>query len=179
MLLNGWHLFMENKNMMLLTVELRKKHPSTTQASAKNSPNSQQQQFQREKEATSLELGKRKGTSHKTLQPGLQNPKDSAGCHGKCISDSQNNDGITEKGGGQIKITEMISDIFDAIQEFYEAINDMKSHISDNNSSICNNIQTNNLSLRQKNETLWCFEKVLRTIKACDNDNSFVNKMNE
>ncbi|MBW0530286.1 hypothetical protein O181_070001 [Austropuccinia psidii MF-1] len=50
-----------------------------------------------------------------TLQPGLQNPKESAGCHGKCISDGQNNDGITEKGGIQTKKAEIISDILDGI----------------------------------------------------------------
>ncbi|MBW0555818.1 hypothetical protein O181_095533 [Austropuccinia psidii MF-1] len=88
---------------------MEEKQPSTTQASAKNSPSGQQQQFQSEKEATSSEQGKRKGTSHKTLQPGLQDSKDSTGCRGKCISDDQNNDGITKEGGSQIKISEMIS----------------------------------------------------------------------
>ncbi|MBW0483029.1 hypothetical protein O181_022744 [Austropuccinia psidii MF-1] len=76
---------------------MEEKQPTTTKASAKNSPNSHQQQFQREKAATSSKQGQKQGTSHKTLQPGLQDPKDSAGCHGKCISDGQNNDGITEK----------------------------------------------------------------------------------
>ncbi|MBW0569095.1 hypothetical protein O181_108810 [Austropuccinia psidii MF-1] len=71
---------------------MEEEQPSNTQASAKNSPNRQQQQFQRENTATSSKQGQRQGTSHKTLQPGLQNPKDSAGCHGKCISDGQNND---------------------------------------------------------------------------------------
>ncbi|MBW0504635.1 hypothetical protein O181_044350 [Austropuccinia psidii MF-1] len=114
-----------------LNSRMEEKQPSTTQESAKNSPNSQQQKLQCEKAAKSSEKGKRKGTSHKTLQPGLQNPKYSAGCHGKCISYGQRNYGITEKGGSQIKISEMIPDIFDAIPELYEAINDVKSHISD------------------------------------------------
>ncbi|MBW0506667.1 hypothetical protein O181_046382 [Austropuccinia psidii MF-1] len=96
-------------------LRMEKKQPLTTQASAKNSPSRQQKQFQCEKAATSSEKGKRKGTSHKTLQPGLQNPKDSAGLHGICISDGQKNDGIAEKGGNQIKISEMISDILDGI----------------------------------------------------------------
>ncbi|MBW0562094.1 hypothetical protein O181_101809 [Austropuccinia psidii MF-1] len=127
------------------------------------------EEFQCEKAATSSERGQRQGTNHKALQPGLQNPKDSAGCHGKCISDCQSIDGITEKGGSQIKISEIISDIFDAIPELYEAINDVKSHISDKNSSICNNIKTNNLSLSQINENTMCFEKGLRAImSACD-----------
>ncbi|MBW0591382.1 hypothetical protein O181_131097, partial [Austropuccinia psidii MF-1] len=51
---------------------MEEKQPSTTQTSAKNSPSGQQQQFQHEKAAVSPERGKRKGTSDKTLQPGLQ-----------------------------------------------------------------------------------------------------------
>ncbi|MBW0522232.1 hypothetical protein O181_061947 [Austropuccinia psidii MF-1] len=155
------------------------KQPSTTQASSKNSPSSQQQKFQHEKAATRSKQGKMQGTSHKTLQPGLQNPKDSAGCHVKCISDGQNNDGIIEEGGSQIKISEMISDIFNSIQEVYEAINDVKTHVSDKNSSICSNIKTKNLTLSQINETLMCFEKVSRTIKFYNNENSFGNNINE
>ncbi|MBW0578088.1 hypothetical protein O181_117803, partial [Austropuccinia psidii MF-1] len=62
---------------------MEEKQPSTTKASAKNSPNSQKQQFQCEKAATSSKQGQRQGTSHKELQPGLQDPKDSAGCHVK------------------------------------------------------------------------------------------------
>ncbi|MBW0496389.1 hypothetical protein O181_036104 [Austropuccinia psidii MF-1] len=158
---------------------IEEKQPPTTQASAKNSPNSQQQKFQHEKAAQSSEKGKKKGTSHKNLQPGLQIPKDSAGCHGKCISDGQNNDGITEKGGSHIEISEMISDIFDSIAELYEAINDAKIHVSDKDSSICKNLKTNDLSLSQINETLMFLKKVSRTIKTSNNDNSFGNKINE
>ncbi|MBW0592333.1 hypothetical protein O181_132048 [Austropuccinia psidii MF-1] len=133
---------------------MEEKQPSTTQESAKNRPSSQQQQFQREKEATSSKEGQRQGTSHKILQTGLQDPKDSAECHGKCISDGQNNDRITEKGGSQIEISEIISDIFDSIPEFYEAINYIKTHVSDKKSSIFNNLKTNNLSLSPINETI-------------------------
>ncbi|MBW0513007.1 hypothetical protein O181_052722 [Austropuccinia psidii MF-1] len=77
------------------------------------------------------------------------------------------------------KISEMISDILDSIPNLYIAINDMKSQISDKNLSICNNLKTNNLSLSQTNETLMCFEKVLRIIKTSKNENSFGNKLNE
>ncbi|MBW0553540.1 hypothetical protein O181_093255 [Austropuccinia psidii MF-1] len=63
--------------------KMEEKQPSTTQASAKNSPSSQQKQLQCEKAATSSKKGQRQGTSHKTLQPGLQDPKDSSGLHGK------------------------------------------------------------------------------------------------
>ncbi|MBW0573844.1 hypothetical protein O181_113559 [Austropuccinia psidii MF-1] len=119
------------------------KQPSTTQESAKNRPSSQQQEFLHEKAAKSSKQGKRQGISHKPLQPGLQIPKDSAGCHQKCISDGQNNDGITEKGGSQIKISEIIPDICYYIPELYKAINDLKAHVSDKNLSICNNPNKN------------------------------------
>ncbi|MBW0588858.1 hypothetical protein O181_128573 [Austropuccinia psidii MF-1] len=161
-----------------LDTRIEEKQPSTTQTSVKNSPSGKQQQFQREKAATSSKQGQREGTSPKALQPRIQDSKDSAGCHRKCISDGQNHDGITEEGGSQIKIPESISDIFDSIPELYEAINDVKKHLSDKNETICNNIKTNNLSLYQINETLMCFEKALRTIKTSSNDNSFCNKIN-
>ncbi|MBW0590439.1 hypothetical protein O181_130154 [Austropuccinia psidii MF-1] len=66
---------------------IEEKKPSTTQASTKNIPSSQQKKFQCKKEEISSEQGKRQSTTNKTLHPGLQNPKDSEGCHGKCISD--------------------------------------------------------------------------------------------
>ncbi|MBW0553135.1 hypothetical protein O181_092850 [Austropuccinia psidii MF-1] len=52
---------------------MEEKQRSTTQSSAKNSPNGQQQQFQHEKAATKSEQGQRQVTSHKALLPGLQN----------------------------------------------------------------------------------------------------------
>ncbi|MBW0475276.1 hypothetical protein O181_014991 [Austropuccinia psidii MF-1] len=85
--------------------------------------------------------------------------------------------GIIEKGGSQIKISEMISYIFESIPELSEAINDVKTHVSDKNSSICNNLKTNNLSMSQINETLVCFENFSRTIKTSNNENSFGNKI--
>ncbi|MBW0586101.1 hypothetical protein O181_125816 [Austropuccinia psidii MF-1] len=57
---------------------MEEKQLFTTQASAKNRPSSQQQQFQCGGAATSSKQGQRQATSHKTLQPGLQNPKNSA-----------------------------------------------------------------------------------------------------
>ncbi|MBW0543535.1 hypothetical protein O181_083250, partial [Austropuccinia psidii MF-1] len=93
------------------------KQPSTTKASSKTSPSGQKQKFQSEKAATSSKQGQMEGTSPKALQPGIQDFKHSAGCHGRYISDGQSHDGITEEGGSQIKIPEMISDIFDSIPE--------------------------------------------------------------
>ncbi|MBW0543693.1 hypothetical protein O181_083408 [Austropuccinia psidii MF-1] len=81
-LLNGWHLLMEKKNMILSKAEWRK-IPTTTKASSKSSSNSN---------IKKQPQGKREGTSPKALQPGLQDSEDSAGCHGKCISDGQNHD---------------------------------------------------------------------------------------
>ncbi|MBW0573155.1 hypothetical protein O181_112870 [Austropuccinia psidii MF-1] len=108
---------------------MEEKQPFTTQASAKNSPSSQKKQLQCEKEATSSKQGQRQGTSPKPLQQWLQNPKHLAECHEECISDGQNNDGITDKGGSKVKISEMICDIFDSRQELYESINDVKTHV--------------------------------------------------
>ncbi|MBW0529356.1 hypothetical protein O181_069071 [Austropuccinia psidii MF-1] len=53
---------------------MEEKQPSTTQASAKNSPNSKQQKFQSGKAATASEQGKRKGTSHKPYSQGYRIP---------------------------------------------------------------------------------------------------------
>ncbi|MBW0505584.1 hypothetical protein O181_045299 [Austropuccinia psidii MF-1] len=118
---------------------MEEKQPSTTKAGSKTSPSGQKQQFQREEAATSSKQGQREGTSPKALQQELQDSKYSAEFHGKCISDGQNHDGTTEEGGSQIKIPEMISDIFDSTPELYEAISDVKNHLSDKNETICNN----------------------------------------
>ncbi|MBW0521875.1 hypothetical protein O181_061590 [Austropuccinia psidii MF-1] len=87
-----------------LSSRMEEKQPSTTQISAKNIPSGQEQNLKHEKAAKSSEQGQRKGISHKILQPGLQDSTDSTGCHGKFISDGQNNDGITKEGGSQIEI---------------------------------------------------------------------------
>ncbi|MBW0582213.1 hypothetical protein O181_121928 [Austropuccinia psidii MF-1] len=71
---------------------MEEKQPSTTKATAKTSRSGHQQQFQREKAATSSKQGQREGTSPKALQPGMQDSKDSAEYHGTCISDGQNHD---------------------------------------------------------------------------------------
>ncbi|MBW0513502.1 hypothetical protein O181_053217 [Austropuccinia psidii MF-1] len=76
---------------------VEEKKPSTTQTSLKTSPNSQKQKSQHEKSFKDSEQGQSKGTSHKTMQPVLQNPKYSAGFNGKCVSDGQNHDGMKEK----------------------------------------------------------------------------------
>ncbi|MBW0463996.1 hypothetical protein O181_003711 [Austropuccinia psidii MF-1] len=124
--------------------------PSTTQTDSKTIPSGQKQKLKSEKEVKSSEQGQGQSTSQKTIHPRLQNPKDSSGCHGKCVSDDQNHDGNAEKGGIQIKISEMISGILDEITAFYIAINDLKNHIYDRSSTICNNLKKSNLSSSQK-----------------------------
>ncbi|MBW0546224.1 hypothetical protein O181_085939 [Austropuccinia psidii MF-1] len=137
--INQWMAFLDGKEKYdSFNSRMEEKQPSTTQASAKNRLSGQWQRFQCEKAATISEQRQRQSTSYKTLHKMLQNPKYSTGCHGKCISDGQNNDGIKEKEGSQTKILEIISDILDGISNLYIAINDLKSHISDKNSSICN-----------------------------------------
>ncbi|MBW0583656.1 hypothetical protein O181_123371 [Austropuccinia psidii MF-1] len=75
------------ENHDALDTRMEEKQPFTTQASAENSPSGQQQQFQHEKAATSSKQRQREGTSHQTLQPGLQDSKNSTGCREKCVSD--------------------------------------------------------------------------------------------
>ncbi|MBW0545818.1 hypothetical protein O181_085533 [Austropuccinia psidii MF-1] len=79
---------------------MEEKRPSTTQTSH----NSWKKKFQHEKAAKSSYQGQRQGTSHKAIQPGLKNPKDSTRCHGNFVSNSQNHDGTTEQGRSHIKI---------------------------------------------------------------------------
>ncbi|MBW0573326.1 hypothetical protein O181_113041 [Austropuccinia psidii MF-1] len=75
-----WMAFNDQKEKCdALNSRMEGKQPSSIQASAKNSPSIQLPQFECGKAATSSEQGQRQGTSHKTLQPGLQNPKDLAG----------------------------------------------------------------------------------------------------
>ncbi|MBW0586764.1 hypothetical protein O181_126479 [Austropuccinia psidii MF-1] len=51
---------------------MKENQPLTAKASAKTSPSGKQQQFQREKAATSSKQGQREGISPKNLHPGLQ-----------------------------------------------------------------------------------------------------------
>ncbi|MBW0530439.1 hypothetical protein O181_070154 [Austropuccinia psidii MF-1] len=113
-LLNRRHAVLEKKNMIPLTAERRKKNPPPPKQVPKTAPVSRSNNSNL-KNQPKPQQWQRQGTSHKTVQPGLHNPRNSEGCHGKFITDGQNNDGITEKGGCQIKISEMIFDTFDAI----------------------------------------------------------------
>ncbi|MBW0502999.1 hypothetical protein O181_042714 [Austropuccinia psidii MF-1] len=144
-------------DVMLLTAVGRKNNPPPPKQVPKTAPTASSSNFNMKKKLKAQKMGKGKAQPTKNLPPGLQNPKDSAGCHGKCISDGQNNDEITEKGGSQTKRSEMISEILDGIANFYIAINDLKSNISDENESICNNLKTDSLGWSQISETLMFF----------------------
>ncbi|MBW0461988.1 hypothetical protein O181_001703 [Austropuccinia psidii MF-1] len=74
-------------NHEALNRRMEEKQPSTTQTRAKNRFNSQQKESQCEKASRNSEQGQRRGTSHKVIHPGIQNTKDSAECHRKCVSD--------------------------------------------------------------------------------------------
>ncbi|MBW0588225.1 hypothetical protein O181_127940 [Austropuccinia psidii MF-1] len=123
--------------------------------------------------------GKRKASATKPYSQGYRIPNIQPDAMENVSQMTRTMIELQKKGGSQIKISEMISNILDSIPELYEAINDIKTHVSDKNSSICNNIKSNHLSLSQINETLMCFETVLRTIRTSNNESSFGNRINE
>ncbi|MBW0530097.1 hypothetical protein O181_069812 [Austropuccinia psidii MF-1] len=150
------------KRMMLLTEEWRKNNPPRPKQVPKIAPVASSSNSNVKKKPQSQNKGKGKAPATKPYSQGYQVPKIQQDAIEIYF-------GWPEKGGSQIKISKMISDIFDSILELYEAINDVKTHFSDTNSYICNNLKTNSLSLRQINQTLMCFEKHSRTIKTSDN----------
>ncbi|MBW0542670.1 hypothetical protein O181_082385 [Austropuccinia psidii MF-1] len=109
-LLNGWHPLMEKKNMMLLTVEWKNNNPPPPKQVPRPAPVS-----------SSSNSNVKKQPQAQTRAKGRHQPQGltarATGCHGKCISDGQNHDGITEEGGSQINVPEMISDISYSIPE--------------------------------------------------------------
>ncbi|MBW0477507.1 hypothetical protein O181_017222 [Austropuccinia psidii MF-1] len=119
---------------------MEKKQPSTTQTSAETTPNSQQQQFQCEKAATASEQGKNARHQPQDHTARARESQRFNRITWKFFSSIQTHDGVTEKGGSQIEISEIISEILDCNKNFYITINDVKSHISGRNPSICNNI---------------------------------------
>ncbi|MBW0487766.1 hypothetical protein O181_027481 [Austropuccinia psidii MF-1] len=89
-LLNGWHPVMEKKNMMLLTEEWRKGHPPPPKQVPKTVPVDSSSNSNMKKQPQAQKKGKCKAPARAT------------GCHRKCISDGQNNDGIKKEGRSQI-----------------------------------------------------------------------------
>ncbi|MBW0589156.1 hypothetical protein O181_128871 [Austropuccinia psidii MF-1] len=159
--------------MMLLIAEWRKNNPTPPKQVPRPAPVANRRNSNVKKQPQDQNKGKGKAPDPKPYRQGYRIPN--------IQQDAMENvfQMTTEEGGSQIKIPEMISDIFDSIPELYDAINDVKKHLSDKNETICNNIKPNNLRVCQINETLMCFEKFLRTIKTSNNDNSFGNKINE
>ncbi|MBW0500952.1 hypothetical protein O181_040667 [Austropuccinia psidii MF-1] len=80
-----------------LDTRMDEKQPSTTQASHKNSPSGQQQQVNVKK------LPQASTRAKERHQPSSLTAR-AAGCHGKCVSDGQNNDGIPKERESQMKI---------------------------------------------------------------------------
>ncbi|MBW0592662.1 hypothetical protein O181_132377 [Austropuccinia psidii MF-1] len=80
-LLNGYHPLIEKKNMMVLTSEWSKNKPPPPLKAPKPAPIASRSNFNVKKAAKILEQGQRQSTIHKTIHPGLHNPKDSTGCH--------------------------------------------------------------------------------------------------
>ncbi|MBW0585721.1 hypothetical protein O181_125436 [Austropuccinia psidii MF-1] len=169
---------MEKKNMMLLTLEWRKNNPPPPKQVPKTAPVAKSTNSNVKKQPQAPNKGKGKAPATKPYSQDYRIPKILHNAMGNVFQMARTMMKL-KKRGGQIKISGMISDIFDCIPELYEAITDVKSHLSDKNTSICDNLKTHNLSLSQINEALECFEEVLRAIKTSNNDNSFGNKMNE
>ncbi|MBW0565841.1 hypothetical protein O181_105556 [Austropuccinia psidii MF-1] len=91
---------MEKKNIMLLTAEWRKNNPQPPKQVPRPAPvaSSSNSNVKRQPQAQNKGKGKAPATCLTARD---------TGCHGKCVSDGQNHDGITE-GGSQIKIPEMM-----------------------------------------------------------------------
>ncbi|MBW0494269.1 hypothetical protein O181_033984 [Austropuccinia psidii MF-1] len=160
--------------MMLLTAEWWKNNPPPSNQVQKTAPIAGSSHSNIKKQPQAQKKGKGKAPATKSYIQGYRIPTIHQDAMEKRVSDGKNYDGITEKGGSQIKISEIIYDILGGIPNLYIAKNDVKRPISDKNSSIFDNINTNNLSLSQINETLMCFEKGSGTIKTSNNEINFV-----
>ncbi|MBW0582577.1 hypothetical protein O181_122292 [Austropuccinia psidii MF-1] len=125
-LLNGWNPLMEKKNMILLEEEWSRNNPPPPKKVPKTGPVAIRSNYNIKKQPQDQNKGKGK-------VPATNHTARATGFHGKCVSEGQNHDGITEKGGSQIKISQIISEILDEIPNLYIAINDIKIHISDKN----------------------------------------------
>ncbi|MBW0554902.1 hypothetical protein O181_094617 [Austropuccinia psidii MF-1] len=158
---------------------MEEKNPPPTKQVPKTAPIASRSNSNVKKQLQAQNKGKGKAPATKPYSQGYIIPKIEQDAMENVFQMARTMMKLQKKGGRQIKISEMISDIFYSIPELYEAINDVKTHVSDKNSSICNNLKTNSLSLRQINETLMFFENFLRAIIASKNDNSFGNKLNE
>ncbi|MBW0545002.1 hypothetical protein O181_084717 [Austropuccinia psidii MF-1] len=170
---------MEKNNMMLLKEEWRQNKPPPPKQVPRTAPVARRSNSNVKKQPQAQNKGKGKEPATKPYIHGYKIPKIQQDAMENVFQMARTMMELQKKRGSQIKLSEMISDILDGIPNLYIAINNMKSHISDKHSSICNNLQTNNLSLSQINETLMCFEKTFKTIKTSNNENSFGNKLNE
>ncbi|MBW0548062.1 hypothetical protein O181_087777 [Austropuccinia psidii MF-1] len=134
---------MEKKNMMLLAEEWRKNNPPPPNQVAKTAQIGRIRNSNIKKQPQAQNKGKRKEPATNPYIQGYRIPKTHQDAMENVFQMARTMMELQKKGGSQIKISEIISDILDGIPNFYIAINDVKSHISDENSSICNNIKTN------------------------------------
>ncbi|MBW0571409.1 hypothetical protein O181_111124 [Austropuccinia psidii MF-1] len=111
---------MEKKNMILLTAEWRKNNPPPSKQVPKTSQVASSSNSNME---SSHKIRTRAKERHQpqTLTARVTESQRFGRMPWRCIPDCQTNDGSKEKGGSHIKISEMKSDIFDAIPELYEA----------------------------------------------------------
>ncbi|MBW0516848.1 hypothetical protein O181_056563 [Austropuccinia psidii MF-1] len=85
--------------MILLTEEWRKNNPQPPKQVPKTALVARSRNSKVKKQPQAQNKGKGKAPATKPYLQGYRIPKDSAECHGKCISDGQKNDGTSEKGG--------------------------------------------------------------------------------
>ncbi|MBW0588105.1 hypothetical protein O181_127820 [Austropuccinia psidii MF-1] len=133
-LLNGRHPLMEKKNMMLLTAEWSKKNPPPPTQVPKTAPVASSRNSNVKKQPQAQNKGKGKAPATNPYSQDYRIPNIQQDAMENVFQMDRTMMELQKKGGSQIKISEMISDIFDAIPELYKAINDIKSHISDKNS---------------------------------------------
>ncbi|MBW0558587.1 hypothetical protein O181_098302 [Austropuccinia psidii MF-1] len=116
---------MEKNYIMLSTEEWRKTNPTPPRKVPKVTPGACSSNFNMRKEPKSQLMAKAKHQPQ-TIQPGLYNATDSTGFHGKFVLNGHNHNGTKNKGGIQIKRSEVISGILSSLPNLYIAINDMK-----------------------------------------------------
>ncbi|MBW0526820.1 hypothetical protein O181_066535 [Austropuccinia psidii MF-1] len=74
-LLNGWHLLMEKKNMMLLTAEWRKNNPPQPKQVPQTTPVARSRNYNVKKKPQAQNKGKGKEQATKTYSQGYRIPK--------------------------------------------------------------------------------------------------------
>ncbi|MBW0515519.1 hypothetical protein O181_055234 [Austropuccinia psidii MF-1] len=124
-LLNGWHPFLENKNMMLLIAELRENNRPPPKKVPRTAPVASSSNSNMKKQPQAQNKGKGKESATES-QRRIRIPW-------KMYFRWPEQWCNYTKRRNPTKISEMILDILDRIPNLFIAINDVKSHISDKN----------------------------------------------